>query len=145
MHNNELYHHGILGMKWGVRRYQTKDGRLTEEGRRRLGRDIKSVRNISSTGVEGTRSLSNIVNRSSTSAKSKAKKSMDLSEMSNKELQDVITRLNLENNYRNLTTKDVSLGQERLNSILQTAGDILAVTASAASIAFIVNELLSKK
>lgn len=30
-----LAHHGILGMKWGVRRYQNKDGTLTTEGRRR--------------------------------------------------------------------------------------------------------------
>lgn len=33
--NGELYHHGIKGMKWGVRRYQNKDGSLTAKGRKR--------------------------------------------------------------------------------------------------------------
>ncbi len=34
-YTNELYHHGIKGQKWGVRRYQNKDGSYTEEGKQR--------------------------------------------------------------------------------------------------------------
>ena len=36
----ELYHHGIKGQKWGVRRFQNKDGSLTPAGKRRYDDDV---------------------------------------------------------------------------------------------------------
>ena len=41
MYNNELYHHGTKGMKWGVRRYQNADGSLTNAGKSRYSRDAR--------------------------------------------------------------------------------------------------------
>ena len=44
MNNNELYHHGIKGQRWGVRRFQNEDGTLTAEGKRRY--DIEVQKNV---------------------------------------------------------------------------------------------------
>ncbi len=48
--DNELYHWGIKGQKWGIRRYQNDDGTYTEAGKRRYGMNLdindKSKKNI---------------------------------------------------------------------------------------------------
>lgn len=45
---NELYHHGIKGQKWGIRRFQNKDGSLTAAGRKRYGSEEALNKHIES-------------------------------------------------------------------------------------------------
>ena len=43
-YNYELYHHGIKGQRWGIRRFQKKDGSLTPEGKKRYDDDNSPVK-----------------------------------------------------------------------------------------------------
>lgn len=82
-YGGELYHHGVQGQKWGVRRYQNPDGTLTDEGRKRYGvynmrmtkeeGFQKSVRaeklvnlgkgiNIANMGITGIRAAASLIN-----------------------------------------------------------------------------------
>ena len=90
---SSLYHFGILGMKWGVRRQRGSDGRVIEGSRgsddHQKARDLKK---------KGARNLSNA------------------------ELKSYVERMNLEKQYSNLNKKEVSAGRKFVNDILVTAG-----------------------
>lgn len=66
--NNEIYHFGIKGMKWGIRRYQNKDGTLTAAGKKRYDEDPSNDTNRST--------KSNTSKKSTTSKKMNYKKAV---------------------------------------------------------------------
>lgn len=168
---NEIYHHGIVGMKWGHRRFQNSDGTLTADGKKRYAKqDLspdekkkfvqenatenayrKAVINRSKTKFakdivdETQKVIRNAKQMSDESLKNGTKKvNLDLSKMSDKEMRDKINRELLERQYNSLFAPEVSTvskGQKVLNDTLSVAGGVLAASSSALAIALAIKQL----
>lgn len=165
--NGELYHWGIKGQKWGVRRYQNKDGTLTPAGKKRYDNELATMKeskrknhvanpdkwateDVSRTKgvVDATSSLNReLGNAANTVDKHFRKKApdIDLSNMSDKEMRDAINRKLLERQYKDVVVpQNVSRGKERAETVLALTGSVLGVTSAALGIALSIRQLMGK-
>ena len=61
--NYELCHHGILGMKWGIRRYQNEDGSLTDAGKKRYASNYSEQQRTRDRKLYGSKAVNRINKR----------------------------------------------------------------------------------
>lgn len=113
-----LIHYGILGMKWGVRRYQNKDGSLTSAGKKRY----KNNDDIKEAPQKNT----------------EEPKKKSVKDMSDEELRREVNRMQLEQNYLRMTGQNIEKGKSAaeialgkmkesfVSTVAQKSGQILA-------------------
>lgn len=129
-----LSHHGIKGQKWGIRRFQLKNGKLTAAGKKRYSEDDEEQKKKAE--------------------EDSAPKKKSVSEMSDQELRDAVARAQLEENYRRYyetpaQQKQVSAGQKFAKEMLKKVVVDPAIDAAAkgmrTSLDKAVNDAFNKK
>lgn len=119
MNNYELYHHGVLGMKWGIRRYQNKDGTLTPKGKKRYNRNVSSDYVRAHTGKK-------------------------VSQMSDDELRTSIARLELEKKYSTLSSSRSQQVVRTIASIGTITTGVVTIAANTTKIKAMVQPMIDK-
>lgn len=143
MEKHELYHHGVKGMKWGVRRTPTQLGH--EPSRRKPSIDMAKIRKRTVTGIKSAAATGKKAvdvlsayreKRRAAKAEAEAKKRAEkeakrarfksAKKMSDAEIRDKIARMKLEKEYKDLLTQT---GRDRVNKGAKWTADILKRSA----------------
>jgi len=126
VYSGELWHYGILGMKWGVRRYQNPDGTLTSAGRRRYG----TAENLASGRTKKQAEKYNKEKEEAIRSGDPKKITRFSKDMTDEEMMTALHRIRTEQALSELQLKDIQIGHDRVKRILGTVGDLATAAES---------------
>ena len=151
MYSDELYHHGILGQRWGIRRDQKKDGSLTPAGLKRYGSEanFKKIQRAEATAKkeaekakyrarteaeiakinkkykinkpDAKKEEAKAKEETKEKEKSSKPKAKSINEMTDDEIRARINRIQLENQLKSLTPVQQTKGQKFVKMLSDTA------------------------
>ena len=138
MNNNELFHYGVKGMKWGVHRTHAE---VRSDTIKRQTKKIGLAGDISRNTSSAFNTASDLAGRASRSGKPSKRIKNELSKMSDQELRNRLNRINMEQQYASLNPSRISRGAAHASNALAVLGSLAAIGGSVASIAIAVKQL----
>lgn len=129
MENNSLAHHGTKGMRWGIRRYQNRDGSLTPAGKRRVQKqqqkNLEKARKAKAEkkqreleAQEHARNKEKVLASGNASEVLKYK-----GELTKQQMDSAIARIRWEQDMKSLASKEVETGKSKVDKFFAGLGD----------------------